>query len=254
MKTLYSLETLPEVKLIFYILISCAKIIILIILQLSGNLNTSVVLKCIEMGIRVPDGLFLAYTPFSVNFETTPSRFLSLTDPLLPYGFIMNIFKSYSQPPSVVKKDDKNGSIGSDESEASYEALWKQLQTEDDVTWRTNLSSIDEVSPEGLSSPFSPTSPTEFPGDFSRSFSSNSASSYQDKEHTIEIKLEKRYSTPPSALEGPSTSKQGNYVGGFVEKYTQKKEHDLRPVSRTASEEDIVFAAGRDVPQTIQEK
>ena len=218
-----------------------------------GNLNTSIILKCIEMGIRIPSGLFLAYTPFSVNFETTPSRFLSLTDPLLPYGFIMNIFKSYSQPP-VVKKDGKHANISADESENSYDALWKQIQSnEDDVSWRTNLSSIDEAASEGIASPLSPTSPT-FPGSYPRSVSTNSTTSFQDNEHTIEIKLEKSYSTPPSALEGPSTSRQGSYVDGFVEKYTQKKEGDLRPISRTASEEDIVFAAGKEVPQTIQEK
>lgn len=142
-----------------------------------GNLNTACVVKCIEMGIKVPMGLFNAYTPFLVNFASTPARFLSLVDPLLPFGFIMRIFKSYgavglesvndsqsdNQTQSQINKkkivvdvfDDNQDEdeITSPESAKSLEAMWHKIK-DDDPTKLTNLGSIRETPSEEPSSPF----------------------------------------------------------------------------------------------------
>ncbi|XP_046382871.1 hormone-sensitive lipase isoform X5 [Ischnura elegans] len=61
-----------------------------------ANLNLGVAMKCQELGIRSPDGLFLAYIPVLVAFVPSPSRFLCLMDPLLPFGFMMQCLKAYA--------------------------------------------------------------------------------------------------------------------------------------------------------------
>ncbi|KZC05122.1 PREDICTED: hormone-sensitive lipase [Dufourea novaeangliae] len=61
-----------------------------------ANLNLGVTLKCVELNIRKPDGIFMAYTPVFVDFVLSPSRLLCLTDPLLPMGFLIRCLKAYA--------------------------------------------------------------------------------------------------------------------------------------------------------------
>lgn len=49
-----------------------------------GNLAVAVALKCIQESLRRPDGIVLFYPVLSVEIAVSPSRFLSLMDPLLP--------------------------------------------------------------------------------------------------------------------------------------------------------------------------
>jgi hormone-sensitive lipase len=58
-----------------------------------ANLNIGVTMKCIELGIRPPSGLFLAYVTVLVSLVPSPSRLLCLMDPLLPYGFMIGCIK-----------------------------------------------------------------------------------------------------------------------------------------------------------------
>jgi hormone-sensitive lipase len=61
-----------------------------------ANLILATVLKCIDMKIRKPDGIFSAYCPVIVGFDPSPSRLLCMMDPLLPFGFMMRCLKAYS--------------------------------------------------------------------------------------------------------------------------------------------------------------
>lgn len=70
-----------------------------------ANLCLATLLKCIEMKIRRPDGIFIAYCPVLVAFDPSPSRLLCLMDPLLPFGFMMRCLKSYSNPVDDVEID-----------------------------------------------------------------------------------------------------------------------------------------------------
>lgn len=54
-----------------------------------ANLALGTTLWASELRLRLPDGLFLAYVPLLVKFVPSPSRLLCLTDPLLPFGFMM---------------------------------------------------------------------------------------------------------------------------------------------------------------------
>lgn len=58
-----------------------------------ANLVIGVTLKCIELGLRPPDGLFLAYVPVLISTAPSPGRLICLIDPLLPFGFLMGCLK-----------------------------------------------------------------------------------------------------------------------------------------------------------------
>lgn len=56
-----------------------------------GNLGTSVAMRCAMYGVRVPDGLLTVYGCFMVQYAPSPSRILSLMDPLLPLGVLAQV-------------------------------------------------------------------------------------------------------------------------------------------------------------------
>lgn len=60
-----------------------------------GNLNLGATLKCLQLNIKRPDGIFMAYAPIFVDFVPSPSRMLCLTDSLLPFGFMIRCLKAY---------------------------------------------------------------------------------------------------------------------------------------------------------------
>ncbi|XP_033232111.1 hormone-sensitive lipase [Belonocnema kinseyi] len=61
-----------------------------------ANLSLGTTLRCFELNIRRPDGIFMAYAPVWVEFVASPARLLCLTDPLLPFGFMMRCLKAYA--------------------------------------------------------------------------------------------------------------------------------------------------------------
>lgn len=63
-----------------------------------ANLNLALAIRCVEMNIRRPDGIFLAYCPVRISFDPSPARLLCLMDPLLPFGFMMRCLKAYACP------------------------------------------------------------------------------------------------------------------------------------------------------------
>jgi hormone-sensitive lipase len=54
-----------------------------------ANMLLSMTLWASDLNLPLPSGLFLAYVPLIVQFLPSPSRLLCLTDPLLPFGFMM---------------------------------------------------------------------------------------------------------------------------------------------------------------------
>jgi hormone-sensitive lipase len=93
-----------------------------------GNLNTACVVKIIEMGIQKPFGLFNMYAPFLLSFTTTPARYLSFVDPLLPYGFAMRVFKYYGSNEAI---EMRKNNIADKENTSSwkFESLLKSTMT-----------------------------------------------------------------------------------------------------------------------------
>ncbi|XP_064613572.1 hormone-sensitive lipase-like [Liolophura sinensis] len=64
-----------------------------------ANLMISTSLKAVEAGIRVADGIMAAYTPTLVQYTPSPSRLLSLMDPLLPLGILSRCLAAYAGTP-----------------------------------------------------------------------------------------------------------------------------------------------------------
>lgn len=61
-----------------------------------GNLCVSLSMRAAEVGIRTPDSILAAYAPFNVQWVPSPSRLLSLMDPLLPTGLLGACLAAYS--------------------------------------------------------------------------------------------------------------------------------------------------------------
>ena len=48
-------------------------------------------MRCAQFGIRIPDGVLSIYGVFLVQYAPSPSRILSLMDPLLPLGLLSQV-------------------------------------------------------------------------------------------------------------------------------------------------------------------
>jgi hypothetical protein len=189
------------------------------------------------MGIKLPKGIFNAYSPFLVNFASTPARFLTLVDPLVPYGFIMRIFKCYgaSKPfdnnESVddvdessdhekitdVKdeKDDKEYSgLLSPESSKCLEIVWQKVKHSTETPdWHSNLNSIEENITED------PISPLIYRSD--SIFEPNVAENNDDDdEDMLEMKISQRKDERESDSKPEEVVKDEHkeYVENFVKK------------------------------------
>eukprot|EP00794_Sanderia_malayensis_P011155 gene11155-12327_t len=84
-----------------------------------ANLMVAVTMKAIETGIRIPNGLSIAYPPMRIQFTASPSRLLCLMDPLLPPGILKVCLRAYAGDvhETTLRKD----SIGSCKSLSSFE-------------------------------------------------------------------------------------------------------------------------------------
>lgn len=185
------------------------------------------------MGIKLPKGIFNAYSPFLVNFASTPARFLTLVDPLVPYGFIMRIFKCYgaskpfdnnecvddvdessNQDQVTDVKDEKEYSgLMSPESSKCLEIVWQKVKHSTETPdWHSNLNSIEENITED------PISPLIYRSD--SIFEPNVVEDNDDDEDMLEMKITQRKddkdSDPKDSEVGKDEHKE--YVENFVKK------------------------------------
>ncbi|KAM9340347.1 lipase, hormone-sensitive a [Symphorus nematophorus] len=61
-----------------------------------GNLCITVSMKAMSSGIRVPDGIMAAYPATLLTTDASPSRLLTLIDPLLPLGVLTKCLNAYA--------------------------------------------------------------------------------------------------------------------------------------------------------------
>ncbi|XP_061659981.1 lipase, hormone-sensitive a isoform X2 [Syngnathoides biaculeatus] len=61
-----------------------------------GNLCITVSMKAMTCGIRVPDGIMAAYPATLLTTDASPSRLLTLIDPLLPLGVLAKCLNAYA--------------------------------------------------------------------------------------------------------------------------------------------------------------
>lgn len=120
-----------------------------------GNLVTSIVIQCIEREIRKPKGLFFIYTPHWVGFPVTPARFLSLIDPVLPFGFTSRLIKSYCDEPGSAERDnEKRASQGGKNKSSSPYATYEE---EFDLKMKQSYLMSTYLAPDEILREFPPT-------------------------------------------------------------------------------------------------
>ena len=61
-----------------------------------ANLAVAMTLKAIDHGIRIPDGIVSAYGPFLIRYSVSPSRLLSVMDPILHHGILIKCLGAYA--------------------------------------------------------------------------------------------------------------------------------------------------------------
>ncbi|EDQ89034.1 uncharacterized protein MONBRDRAFT_25836 [Monosiga brevicollis MX1] len=61
-----------------------------------GNLVTALALRCIVEDFRLPDAVFAIYPALETRFHLSPSRLLSVMDPLLPEGVLRSCLEAYT--------------------------------------------------------------------------------------------------------------------------------------------------------------
>ncbi|XP_057329684.1 hormone-sensitive lipase [Microplitis mediator] len=128
---------------------STAKKIIFVGDSAGANLNLALTTKCFELNIRKPDGIFMAYIPVLVEFVPSPSRMLGLTDPLLPFGFMMRCLKAYTLGDTQTSPKDKDVDVESTTSDtesfaevSESDLIALALSTNGDETNENKLASL----------------------------------------------------------------------------------------------------------------
>ncbi|CAO1436583.1 unnamed protein product [Diamesa serratosioi] len=286
-----------------------------------ANLSLTCLLKCIEMGVRKPDGIFIAYCPVLVSFDQSPSRSLCLMDPLLPFGFLMRCLKAYSNPEKIEEnqkrleeleeiksakaqcneqlkksvslnaggysgvyneeeeKDFMSMSDDDDKSDSFEEiSVWEKQHTESDINnLQAHISLNSDHSTNDTLAGASFLTGTDFKDNTHNNNNTieiispldSIAASLEDDILPVTIQKMPYSATPTNdfaEIDLPATGnnlKNQKYVEEFIEKYVLDTkvtdngiEPILRPVSRTHSEENMVFDISRETlsVQNFQEK
>lgn len=60
-----------------------------------GNIMTATLIKCIEMGVPKPKGLFNVYPVYMADYASVPSRFECSMEVILPFMTYMRLFQAY---------------------------------------------------------------------------------------------------------------------------------------------------------------
>ncbi|XP_069313146.1 hormone-sensitive lipase isoform X2 [Eulemur rufifrons] len=77
-----------------------------------GNLCFTVSLRAAAYGVRVPDGIMTAYPATVLQSTTSPSRLLSLMDPLLPLSVLFKCVTAYSGTETEDHSDSDQKALG----------------------------------------------------------------------------------------------------------------------------------------------
>lgn len=241
-----------------------------------ANLVLATLLKCIDIKLRKPDGIFIAYCPILVAFDPSPSRMLCMLDPLIPFGFMMRCLRAYSNPKKIENlqeieelkraKADRNEELKrksslnpeidqvSDEDKSdSFEEIscFERHQTDSSIkAHMSDAASNDTL--EGTSfltgTDFKTSGNTiEIVSPIDSILSATSL-----EEDSLPITIQKNDDQQPTTSD--DTVKNSKYVDDFIDKYVvdAKKCDDgsiqpvLRKISKTVSEENIIFDISKD--------
>ncbi|KAL0878940.1 hypothetical protein ABMA27_003933 [Loxostege sticticalis] len=177
-----------------------------------ANLIAGCTVKILSMGLRRPEGLFMAYAPLLVSFIPSPARLLCLMDPLLPFGFMMRCLKAYASP-NASKRDDKQGTNN------SQNAL-SNATTPVDSNGFLKVSPSQEGISEGPSS-FEEVSPSDL-----AELQAHKSGSERRKSSDTTISAASLQSEHTATGVTPPEDKSQQYVSDFLERYVLDSDTD----------------------------
>ncbi|XP_036603833.1 hormone-sensitive lipase isoform X1 [Trichosurus vulpecula] len=77
-----------------------------------GNLCFTVSLRAAAYGVRMPDGIMAAYPATMLQASASPSRLMSLMDPLLPLSVLSKCLSAYAGVEPDVQEDQEQQALG----------------------------------------------------------------------------------------------------------------------------------------------
>ncbi|XP_044540334.1 hormone-sensitive lipase [Gracilinanus agilis] len=77
-----------------------------------GNLCFTVSLRAAAYGVRMPDGIMAAYPATMLQASASPSRLMSLMDPLLPLSVLSKCLSAYAGVEPEVEEDQEQQALG----------------------------------------------------------------------------------------------------------------------------------------------
>lgn len=236
-----------------------------------ANLCLSTLIRSISLNIKLPDGIFMAYCPIMVSFNPSPSRLLSLQDPLIPFGFLIRCLKAYvlnekdknkiyTEPCEKIDNNNSNNDESSSSNKSdSFEEIscFECHQTDSDI--KAHISQVSTASNDTLAGTSfltvtekngtnKDTLETESPVDSIRSTVS------LEKDYSYEgdkmDKMDVDSNTVTRLVASTSETCNTQYVNEFVGKYSLddrfETNSNLRKTSRTRSEENIIFDVSKE--------
>lgn len=220
-----------------------------------ANLCLCIALKCVEYGIRKPDGIFIAYCPVLVSFVPSPARMLCLMDPLLPFGFMMRCLQAYASPdPQVLQENEERKAILDSIKSASC----------NNITYSLDHGSGTQLTVRSDTMPSLVDNNNEFDESLDDTFASapnqNGGESNETSDECSNLSFIS-YDSQPIRIHLPlSVNSSMEFVEEFLEKYVEEAPVDevgeenasnIRMISptcaKTLSEENLFTEAGKDV-------
>lgn len=217
-----------------------------------ANLCLCIALKCVEYGIRKPDGIFIAYCPVLVSFVPSPARMLCLMDPLLPFGFMMRCLQAYASPdPQVLQENEERREVLESIKSASCNnitysldhAMGTQLTVKSGTmsSLADNNNDLDE----------------SYDNTFASASDHNGVENNETSDECSNLSF-LSYDSQPIRIHMPlSVDSSMEFVEDFLEKYVEETPIDevgeenaskISPtLSKTLSEENLFTETGKDV-------
>ncbi|XP_075976772.1 hormone-sensitive lipase isoform X2 [Anticarsia gemmatalis] len=178
-----------------------------------ANLVAACTLKILQAGLRVPEGMFLAYAPLMISFVPSPARLLCLMDPVLPFGFMMRCLKAYASP--------NTGGKGRDDKQiTNNQNAYSSATTPNDSNGFLRVSPSQEGISEGPSS-FEEVSPSDL-----AELQAHKSGSERRKSSDTTISAASLQSEHTATGATPPEDKSQQYVSDFLERYVLDSDTD----------------------------
>ncbi|KAJ8000307.1 hypothetical protein DPEC_G00203480 [Dallia pectoralis] len=115
-----------------------------------GNLCITVSMKAMACGVRVPDGIMAAYPATLLTTDISPSRMLTLIDPLLPLGVLSKCLYAYADVDAKTVESTEETNKQNDIESMEVSKVLHSLSDQ-----RSLNNEVDQNVPSSLSPDFS---------------------------------------------------------------------------------------------------